>query len=337
MIVARRLATALAAGLWFTLAMPIWGQDVVPDDANLQSVARVLEAATNLPQILLRPPLPEGEAGLREAVETERLRLIQILKDDGYLGAEIALEWPGSAVEDTSTMRVRVDPGSRYSLGAVTVATMSPIADEVMERLQSTVEMAVGDIATAAVIDNLSSRLTWTLGQSGYPFARVHNIDFELEPERQSAKLAVGIDTGGLSRFVDVDFAEVDRGLRSRIAPLIPFAAGDLYSVETLVALREELAGLSGIDRTRAEVVPAGDDGFILSLQAERAPELSSGTLASILGLGLLLATLGALAARQVAVFAGARKSAVQLFSVATGGLFLTSCCLLALRAFSFL
>lgn len=329
----RRLAASLATGLWLAVVMLAHGQDGV----TRPSVASVLEAATNLPQILERFSAPESGEGLRKAVETERLRLVGILRNDGYLAAEIALEWPDIAVADAPPVRVRVDPGPAYVLGAIDVATTRPLAAELVSELHATAAPSVGDNASAAALGSLSSRLTWTLGRNGYPFARVDSVDVEPEPGLQSAKVVVRIDAGELARFVDADFTRVDPALQDKVASLIPFAAGDLYSVESLATLRQNLAGLAGADGARVDVVAVGDDGFRLALRAKRAHQLLPDTLISSLGFGLLIAALGIIAARQAAVSAGAGKVAVRSLSVAMGGVLLLAGCLLALRVFSFI
>jgi len=335
MLAGRRLAAGFAAGIWLAIAALAYGQDAAGEPGR-PSVASVLEAATNLPKILERYAAPESEEELREAAETERLRLVGILRNDGYLTAEIALEWPELAIAGAPPVRVRVDPGLAYTLGAIGIAATQPLPQALVDELQATAAPSVGDNATAAALDSLSRRLIWTLGRNGYPFARVETVDVAPEPGLQTASVAVRVDAGEPARFVDADFTRVDRVLQDRVALLVPFAAGDLYSVEKLAVLRQDLAGLAGGDRARVDVVPEGTDGFRLALRVKRASQLLPDTLLSGLGFGLLIAALGIIAARQAAVSAGANRAAVRTLSIVTGGVLLLAGGLLALRVFSF-
>ena len=334
MLAGRRSVTSLAAACWLCLAMLAHGQGAAPTSAAPPDIAGVLEAATNLPQILAQSGGQQDETALREAVETERLRLVGILKNDGYLTAEIVLDWPDPAA-GASTMQVRVNPGPRYVLGAIDVTTTDPLAPEVMDDVLATAATSVGDDASAAALNSVSGRLIWALGSHGYPFARTVAMDLAPQPGQETATVAFRVEPGTPARFVAADFARVDPALQNRIAPLVPFVAGDLYSVDKLALLRQQMAGLVGIDGARADVVPEGSTGFRLALRAKRTHELLPNTLQSNLGFGFLIASLGALAARQVAVSAGAGRPAMRLLSVLTGGLLIFGGGLLALRIFS--
>lgn len=332
----RHRVAVVAAATWLAFATLAYGQNAGGDQANLRSIADVLEAATNLPQILARNTTPEDDAQLREDMEIERRRLLEILRNNGYLAAEIALEWPGLAQAKASSIRVRVDPGALHVLGTINVATTAPIPGTVMNELGTSIAPLVGDIVSAAALNNLSSRLLWKLGQHGYPFAKVEHLDVTLEPGSLSARVAVGIETGAVSRFVEADLGSTNPQLQREVLDLLPFAVGDIYSADAVATLREALAALAGVTGTRVDVVPAGEDGFSLNLRVERARQSPTSTFGSSLGFGLLIASVGALAARQTAVSANAGRPTVRSLTVAAGGLLLLSGCLLALRVLSF-
>lgn len=334
MPVGMRLVAGLVAACWLASATLGYGQGAVLADPTPQSIASVLEAATNLPQILAQNSDLRGEA-LREAVETERLRLVGILRNDGYLAAEVALEWPDFSVADASSLKVRVNPGPRYTLGAIDVTATPELAPAVMDEVLATAATSVGDNAGAAAVESLSGRLTWALGRHGYPFARMADMDVRPEPGEQVAKVAIRVEQGDLARFMSVDFSRVDPALHSRIAPLIPFAEGDLYSVDALALLRQQMAGLAGVDSARVDVLPEGSGGFSLAVRAKRTHEMLPNTLQANLGFWLLVASLGALAIRQASVSAGAGRPVVRGLSVVSGGLLTVAVGLLALRVFS--
>jgi outer membrane translocation and assembly module TamA len=314
--------------------MAATGQTIVTGD-DAEEIARRLEAATNLPQILAKDPAlaTAGDRGL--ALEAERERLARILVSEGYLDATIALEWPSRAVADAAKLQVRVNPGPRYAIGAASVATTTAVDDAVMAELTSSAAGMVGKRADNATKADVSSRLVRVLGQNGYAFARVVPIDFKPTGDDATARVEIVIEPGAPSRFVSADLGSVDEPLRDEVGALLPFAPGDIYSVDALAAFREALTNHPGLAGSKVDVVRDGASGFSLSIRAKRAYALLPDTLQSSLGFGLLIAALGLLALRQTAVAGKFGALPVRILSVTTGGVLVTSAALLAVRAVS--
>jgi outer membrane translocation and assembly module TamA len=333
--VSRPIKTMLVAVLQLGAVAAALGQDLVLDDA--QNAARLLEAATNLPKILAPDAGLATAAERQQAFKAERMRLIEILKDDGYLRADIELQSAVLASTDSSTLRVRVNAGPRYTLSAVTVASTAAVDATLANEMNDFASAAVGSRADKATMDDISKRLKWLLGQNGYAFARVDLLSLVPVPDSDAAVLAIRVAPGQPSHFTGVEMTAVDLALHDAVGSIVPFAPGDLYSSGLVVTFRERLAALPSVAGTRVDVLPDGPAGFSLQIRAKRAYRPTSSTVEANLALGVLIAALAALALRQAAVSSRLGRFPVRLLTVASGGLLATSAGFLAMRVFNLL
>ena len=323
---------AFAAALSICLATGAIAQSPAIADKNAEEVARILGEFSNLPQLVSQQPdltVAAGSAG--DALELERVRLAGLLRDRGYLNAEVEVVRPEEA--DGTKVQVRVSHGPSYVIGSARVTAQPAVGGYLEKELDAAAEMALGKRADSASRYELVDRVLWTLGREGYPFPRLEAVSFRDSGDGRTAELLVRLEPGPIARFTGADLSSVDSPLLDDVNQNMPFAVGDIYSVEGLHSFREALREKLGVAATRVDVMPDGPDGFSLAVRATSAPARFPDTWLSALGLAMLTACLLLLALRQAAVSGGLTSLPVRVLSIASGALLLSSGCLLAVRA----
>ncbi len=185
----------------------------------------------------------------------------RLLRAHGYYSGQIDLSVARPEGNDgRAVVTIKADPGPRYTLAAVTVATPAGAPrDLILEALALT----PGAPVDAAMIEAAENRLRTGLPEHGYPFALVGEREIVVDHATRTATYKVGVTAGQLAhvRAIRVEGAKlVGRKQTQRLARTRP---GALYDSRDVEDLRRALVatGLFGSVSVRAVPVDAAADG----------------------------------------------------------------------------
>lgn len=337
--VARALLLLLFTFVFASAAMP---EEEKVETTPVQEVIDVLGGSTNISTIVQQQFSGTGDGDWQHAIEAERERLLAVLQSRGYLAAAItaadrAVDLASAKNGDVIDLNFEVQPGVLFKIGNVQVLATSEMERLLVGRLDDVVVSAIGDVADDQSIKAMVDRLVWQLGRNGYPSAEVLQVSKELQHETGAATLVVNLDIGNLSYFsgysVDGESEADDR----LVAQLLPFKIGDLYSVDAVAKLRQDLSQLEDVERFRVDVTSDIVGEFALNIEVRKKFKSLPEEVATSLGLIFLLATLIVVAIRQIKISGENRVEVFSLLNVVTAVMLFISFMLAVLRILSFI
>lgn len=199
----------------------------------------------------------------------------RLLRAEGYYSGQVDIDvQPAERADERARVRLRVEPGPRYSFSDIEVRT-PPGAPRtpVLEALG----LKPGAPVSAASVQAAEDRIRVYLPEQGYPFASVGEHKIVVDHATRTASYSLPVDPGPRARFGTVRF-EGDRIFGPRhLARLARFRSGDRYDAREVDDLRRALiaTGLFGGVTIRTERGASQADGEAtvnIVVAAERAP-----------------------------------------------------------------
>lgn len=300
------------------------------------SITELLSGTTNLPE-LIRFNLDVSSAEeWRKLVSTERDRLLTNLTENGYLDATVEIKTLADPeAPSPGSVEVRVEPGRQYKIAAVQITgTADP---DLLHQLQDVGATVLNKVASTTIGEQLTDRMVWNLGQSGYAFASADIAGFRPIADSSEVDVDVVVKPGGLAHFSHADLTKVDRGARDWVSKMMPFKPGDVFSIDALAAFRQHLMNSDGVERARAEVVSAEKGKFALTIRYNKKYQPPPGSPEVGFGAMVLVATLLLIGWRQVVIAGRSTKTGIHFSDVAVFMLVIASVAVAGQRVLSFL
>lgn len=169
----------------------------------------------------------EADDQARNAVATE-----------GFFSARtnITVARPAPGSDDPMTVRVTVDPGPATRVTRVDLRIAGPAADDVpagtdaVARAQVGWQLPVGEIFRQQDWDAAKRGAVATMTASPYASARLESSEARIDPDAQSAELAVVIASGPRFYFGGLDISGLSRYSPALVRNFSTLAEGEAYS-----------------------------------------------------------------------------------------------------------
>ena len=214
----------------------------------------------------------------RRQARTAGQHVRDALNSEGYFDPEIEF---AITQDEPPRPRLRIDPGPRFAIGAITLNfDAPPPAEEDQAALRDSLAISSGDLAIPARILEAERNLVATLRSLGY--AEADNGPRDIIGDRDQAEIDVVylLKAGPRIRFGEVVVPDDLRTSTDYIGSLAPLEAGELYSPDALTAFNRRLAetrlfmrASARLERTSSRTDPeTGDEIRNVVLQIEERP-----------------------------------------------------------------
>jgi translocation and assembly module TamA len=218
----------------------------------------------------------------RRAREDETL-LRDLLRSEGYYGASVVTEVDSS----NSHVRVilRVDSGPIYQFTAVSIEGLEA-GDAQAVKSAAAFTIKTGDPVNAETVLAATENLRKTLGDNGFPFAKVEEPAVTINHAERTAVLTLKTDPGHFARFGDIEIKSKGRPPfgKKHIRRIARFKPGHPYNIADVDDLRRALIATGLVSSVTLTPVATTDPGVVnLEVALESSPPR---TIAGELGYG---------------------------------------------------
>ncbi|MCF8063590.1 MAG: autotransporter assembly complex protein TamA [Deltaproteobacteria bacterium] len=211
---------------------------------------------------------------LRKRADGDVSRMVEVLRSEGYYGAEVTASLEKGEPETEVLFQVKTGP--LYTVGSVDLefpGDRSPFQVPGLEGVDWK-PLEAGSPARAADIVETKDRLLERLKNHGYPFAKAQQPKAVVNHTRRTVRVELSLDPGPQARFGPAIVSGLDRLEEPFVRTKLAWEENGLYDASLLEKTRERLI-YTGLFST-VEVNPAAslEDGRIpirLTLQ-ERKP-----------------------------------------------------------------
>ena len=308
------LAGLIVAVLAASVAAKADIASVVVDGVQRPELVQELRATLNQPELMRAASPGHSSEELDAAIETESARLASLLRAFGYLDETVEVVRIATSGKSQSELPYRIEfrptTGPLFRIGQVHVTGIEGEAfADLRANLADVVTPLVGKSARSDTLTKLENSILWNVRGTSRPYARVVDRSLTEDPTFNVANVRLVIDPGQVGRFGAVTFLGAERFELPKLEKLVPFAPGDPYSPDAMLALKDALSQLPGLRSFNINLAPAPDAGGQVGVEVNiRETAVDPDKVARNRGLGI--AALGSLllllAFRQTALAAGA-------------------------------
>jgi translocation and assembly module TamA len=201
--------------------------------------------AANIPMVTAR------------AREDEALA-VRLMKSKGYYDAS-AVSVIETIPNDPTRVRAVVNavPGTVYKFGSVAVDAPPVVPTDLITR---NLPLRVGDAIEAERVQGAEANVSLTLGQNGYPFARLGTRDILLDEQAFTGDYTLPVDVGPRSSFGDITTTGKLAFGADHIRILRRFKPGQIYDTRGTDDLRKALVATGLFSTISVEPVDTGKD-----------------------------------------------------------------------------
>jgi translocation and assembly module TamA len=227
-------------------------------------------------------------AQLANRAEEDTALLSDMLAAYGFYDADVRqrVETPaegegsgegGTVVADDARFVFTIDPGERYTYGAVELPGLEAAGDDYAE-MRAAFEIASGDFIQEDRIVYEGIDLEVALGETGYPFVEMGKPDLLIDHARDEGDLTQPVTTGGKYRFGQVHSSDPAFLSDRHLLEISQFDTGDIYKASEVEDLRKAMLGTGLVSslavKPREVVAPAdGEPGIVdVDVAFEQAP-----------------------------------------------------------------
>jgi len=310
--------------------------------ANSSDVVAVLEGATNIGVVVEQHIRDTDKADWNKLIDAERNRLLAVLRAKGYLASSIEIQDSVLGLEGGSTPQSRklsfeVRAGPLYVTSNVELNFTSRLKPDIEAQLLDVVAVGNGQPTDEQNIKLMAKRLQWVLGQNGYPNGSTKLASIEPAIGESEAAVFFDIDAGAKLYFSNLLLDDLFESERAFIVRLLPFAKGELYSVEKLEIFRSTLIQKSEFQQVRVDVLTTAPNEFSLKVKLRNKNIEFNPSAVSTFGIFLLILTLVVVAIRQIRYSGESQVKAFSLFNVITAAFFFVSLTMAMSRVLTFI
>lgn len=245
-------------------------------------VKSLLEESSQLLRLRNSPPMTLAALGQR--IERDEQRFRAALESEGYYAATVITSTRDE--KGKVAVIVTVDPGPRYAVTSVVLdlareepATVALIKPEDYER---PLKEIVGRPARAADVILAEDTALNLLRAKGFPFARRGDRQLDIDHETRSIAVNLPVEMGHQAFFGATHFSGIEHVNESHLQRLVPWPAGDIFSLKALDDFREDLIFSSLFTSVRIEPaaasVPENGSPLDVNVIVAEGPHRSVGT-----------------------------------------------------------
>jgi translocation and assembly module TamA len=204
----------------------------VGDDALRELLRQVSETE----RLIDRPP--PSLARLRRRAEDDRSRLLEVLRSEGYYGAQIEVALDSSARPVKVTFRI--DLGPVYRLGSVSIEVEPPEPALIVPAPEE-IGLKPGEPAAAATVLDAERRLLDRVRAQGFILAEAGPRRAVVDHDTDTMDLTLRVQPGPLSRFGPVSFDGLTTVEQDFVANRLDWQEGELITPARLAEARDSL------------------------------------------------------------------------------------------------
>ncbi|MXO58057.1 BamA/TamA family outer membrane protein [Altererythrobacter salegens] len=222
----------------------------------------------------------DNAAQLAAQSREDEALLERLLRLYGYYDAQVIRSIGGEAAEGAEgaanpaqpSVRFLVLPGTRYALGALDFGDLAMTGADYGEMLDA-FGMHGGDPLNSFEIATGQAALDSALGEAGYPFAAIDDLELLVDHDRQEGDLTLKVTPNGKYVFGTVT-SNLPKFLSGRhLAEIARFEPGDLYKRSDELDLRRAIQATGLVSTTTLKPVeispPVGDEPGVVDMQVE--------------------------------------------------------------------
>ncbi len=246
-------------------------------------VESLLKESSQLLRLRNSPPMTLAALGQRIARDEQRFRAA--LESEGYYSATVITSTKDGE-KGRVAVTVTVDPGPRYAVTSVvfdlareepeTVALIKP------EDYERPLKDIVGRPARAADVILAEDTALDLLRAKGFPFARRGDRQLDVDHTTHTVAVNLPVDLGHQAFFGATHFSGLEDVNESHLQRLVPWPAGDIFSLNALDAFRDDLILASLFTSVRVEPaatsVPENGSPLDVNVVVAEGPHRSVGT-----------------------------------------------------------
>lgn len=214
---------------------------------------------------------PANAAQIDRRAEEDAALLTQLLRANGYYDAFVQ---PRAVATATGPVLVvlEAEPGPLYRFSEVLLPGLEA-AGEDAAALRDVFGIAVNDPVDAAAVTAGRAALTVALGNRGYAFAEVGELDVVVDHATRTATLILPVSPGGDRQFGEIRVEGPQVLPAEHIAIIARFRPGDPFERSRLEDLRRALVATGIVSTVNLRPVPNGETGRVdIAVALEPAP-----------------------------------------------------------------
>ena len=205
----------------------------------------------------------------RRAREDEQV-LRDLLRAEGYYNASVVTE------VDSRNAQVQVilrsEPGTLYTFSEVQIDGLEAGGEQAIQS-RAAFGVKQGDPVNADAVLAAAENLRKTLGDNGYPFAKVEEPAVTIDHSDRDAKLVVASQPGHFARFGDIIVKGQAPFGKKHLRRIARFKPGHPYNIADVDDLRRALIATGLVSSVVLKPVPTGDPGVVnLEVAVESSP-----------------------------------------------------------------
>ena len=217
---------------------------------------------------------PNGDAAQAALLRRAGRELGELLATEGYFTPRIELR---PASEPTAAPAIEVVPGPRTRVESSAIEFLGDLAGDGFERaaqrerLRAAWPLQPGAALRSDDWEAAKAALLAGVVAADHVGARIVASRAEVDPARAAARLAVTLDSGPAYRFGPIGIAGLKRYDAALVQSLAPFAPGDAFRREQLLAFQARLQNTPWFHSVMVEADPAAAVGAALPVQVTLA------------------------------------------------------------------
>lgn len=245
-------------------------------------VESLLKESSQLVRLRSSPPMTLAALGQRIMRDEQRFRAA--LESEGYYAATVITSTKDE--KGRVAVTVTVDPGPRYAVTSVvfdlareepgTVALIKP------EDYETPLKDIVGRPARAADVILAEDTALDLLRAKGFPFAKRGDRQLDVDHAAHTVAVNLPVELGHQAFFGATHFSGLESVNESHMQRLVPWPAGDIFSLKALDAFRQDLILASLFTSVRVEPadmsVPENGSPLDVNVVVAEGPQRSIGT-----------------------------------------------------------
>lgn len=214
-------------------------------------------------------------AQINRRMKQDRQVLDRLLRAKGYYDASIrqSITAPPGDDKGKVTVRFEVIPGQLYTLSQVVLPGLDAAVPQA-PKIRDAFPVYIGDPVNADKIFDGKAQLATTLGESGFPFARVDEPVVEIDHAVRQGELSLPVVPGGYRTFGDIVITRTGKRpifSARHLGRIARFRRDDVYMASDVEDLRRAIVTTGLVSSVTLKPVDAGD-GEHVNLDVALAP-----------------------------------------------------------------
>lgn len=199
-----------------------------------------LRTYSDLARLKDRPPA--SIRLLKKRTDSDRIQLIKLLKARGLFKAKVHIDI--DTLRSPASLSVRVNPGPRFILKNILFRAHDENSRGLSELTDIKTGLEPGTPYSSELITESRKNLIYYLKKSGFPFARIWDIEITADHQDNTVNITWVIDAGRKAVFGKTAVSGLESVDESYILKKILWKQGDPYHIDLVEKTEKSLSGL---------------------------------------------------------------------------------------------